>query len=172
MFVGFVRPNAFANKQETNIEGLLEGRRADSTTSKDYMSRFFTICFRLFLKPLQLHFPPFLTSSAEPKVAESGRRLLKLLRLLRLLRPLDELREVVSVVVQEDNLSIANPSALWYDRSFDFGLVGRGSWRARKPDAKAPPYAFSTSRDAALLRATLSFCAFASPSFDSANSPS
>jgi len=79
---------------------------------------------------------------------------------------------VSSDVAFEAVLDISTLYALSYDLSFDFGRDGRGSWRARKPEAKHPPYAFNTSSDAALLKAMVSLWVSTLPSSDSAKSPS
>lgn len=95
---------------------------------------------------LHLHLAPLTDSGTGVllRVAESGRGLSLWPQLLD---------EVAKDVAMEAVLCISHPSALSYILSFDFARVGRGSCKARKPEAKQPPYAFNTSRDAALRRA-------------------
>ena len=96
---------------------------------------------------LHLHLAPLAASGTGVllSVAESGRGLSEWLPQL--------LDDVAKDVATEAVLCISHPSALSYILSFDLVRVGRGSCSARKPEAKHPPYAFNTSRDAALRRA-------------------
>lgn len=112
----------------------------------------------------QLHFPPLLSGTGAPNVDESGRGTSTLL--------LQLLEAVSSDVALEAVLDMSTLYALSYDLSLDFGLDGRGSCSARKPEAKHPPYAFKTSNDAALLKAMVSLWLSTFPSSDSAKSPS
>ena len=110
-------------------------------------SSFFALGFQLFFMLLHLHLAPLTGSGMGVllRVAESGRGLSRLWPQL-----LDEVAKDVAI---DAVLCISHPSALSYILSFDFARVGRGSCSARKPEAKQPPYAFNTSRDAALRRA-------------------